>query len=179
MADKTSMRGVFLLAGLLLLAFWGCSGPTAAARGIQPAAKPVVEAALQAFAAELVQQGEINPDAVYTLLKGYLALNPGIYGAALAFAPVEKNGRTVKTAPYVYRSGALFMEKNLYKNYDYSLPSCLWYAESVQKGRPVWSAPYFDRGGGETWMITYSIPLYTPVPEARLIGVVTSDVQIE
>lgn len=179
MADKIRLQGVLLLVGLSLLGLWGCIGPISAARRMQPAVKASVEAALEAFAAEIVRQGEeIKSADAYNLLKGYLARNPGIYGAALAFAPAKVNGRMVKTAPYVYRSGVLFMEKNLYKNYDYTAPNCLWYTDAVQQGRPVWSAPYFDRGGGETWMTTYSIPIYTSVPERRLIGVVTSDIRI-
>jgi hypothetical protein len=40
-------------------------------------------------------------------------------------------------------------------------------------GKALWSALYFDAGGGEIWMVTYSVPVYDS--ESRLVGVVTSD----
>jgi len=44
----------------------------------------------------------------------------------------------------------------------------------------VWSAPYFDAGGGETWMITYSVPFFRRDGAARaLAGVVTADLDLD
>ncbi|HEX7237341.1 MAG TPA: SpoIIE family protein phosphatase, partial [Gammaproteobacteria bacterium] len=46
--------------------------------------------------------------------------------------------------------------------------------------QPVWSLPYFDAGGGETWMVTYSVPFFRRVagnPRA-LAGVVTADLDL-
>lgn len=37
------------------------------------------------------------------------------------------------------------------------------------------SKPYYDAGGGEAWMIAYSIPLYFQGKQPQLIGVLTSD----
>jgi hypothetical protein len=39
----------------------------------------------------------------------------------------------------------------------------------------VWSEPYYDAGGGEAWMVTYSVPVYSSRKNPRLIGVVTID----
>jgi hypothetical protein len=122
--------------------------------------------------------GDLTAPVVFNLLRRHLEENPEIYGAAFAFAPVERDSALIKSSPYVFRSGgdaAGFVEKDLAASYDYTAEA--WYAEPVKKGKALWSAPYFDAGGGEIWMVTYSVPVYDA--ESRLVGVVTSDLRAE
>jgi sigma-B regulation protein RsbU (phosphoserine phosphatase) len=93
----------------------------------------------------------------------------------MAFPPVEQEGKKVLASPYVYRKGEGFIEVNLESAYDYTVDS--WYAEPVKQGRPCWTDPYYDDGGGGVVMVSYSVPIYDK--ENKLIGVITSDLEVE
>ena len=47
------------------------------------------------------------------------------------------------------------------------IASCRGIAARPMRGAPVWSPPYFDAGGGETWMVTYSVPFFRTLADAR------------
>ena len=34
-----------------------------------------------------------------------------------------------------------------------------WYVTPRKLGKPMWTEPYFDEGGGEVNMVTWSVPL--------------------
>ncbi len=137
-----------------------------------------VEKALDGLADAIGREPSLDKSRAFTMLATYLRQNPEIYGAAFAFAPRQQDGRTVKSAPYVFRSGARLVEKELIDSYDYTAPEQAWYVAPVRLGKPVWTEPYFDKGGGDVWMRTYSIPIYSGGAERRLIGIVTSDVEV-
>lgn len=134
-----------------------------------------VEKSLASFAVELKKKPSASPESMYAELKGYLEKNPEIYGAAFAYPPENNAGEL--NCPYVYRQDGKFIEKNISEGYDYTAPGVSWYSEPVKRRKPYWTKPYFDKGGGEIDMITYSIPLYDG--QKRLLGVVTSDLPVK
>jgi sigma-B regulation protein RsbU (phosphoserine phosphatase) len=116
---------------------------------------------------------------VISLLRAVVERNPDIYGAAVAFEPgaLGKGGRHF--APYFYRTqkGLEFSDLGD-PSYDYF--SRDWYQVPKELGRPQWSEPYFDEGGGNTLMSTYSVPFYrTKGGKRYLAGVVTADISLE
>lgn len=133
--------------------------------------KATLEPRLEAFAAKFTGQTQIDKPAVFALLREYLQQNPDIFGAAFAYAPVNANGSTLLSSPYVFRTPDGLAEKDLAESYAYTEEA--WYSRPVELARSVWSDPYFDEGGGDVWMITYSVPVYDT--EGSLLGVVTSD----
>ncbi|MBI5592588.1 MAG: hypothetical protein HY881_19145 [Deltaproteobacteria bacterium] len=149
------------------------TSPSAPKTEVAPAIKRQVEDVLGALAKKMTRHAPADSQSVISLLTRHLGENPYIYGAAFAFAPVKKNGELVKSSPYVYRSEGKFIEKNLIDAYDYTVQD--WYVLPVNARKPVWSEPYYDKGGGDAWMITYSIPIYAKGKHPRLIGVLTSD----
>lgn len=58
--------------------------------------------------------------------------------------------------------------------YDYT--TMPWFADAVRTGKPQWSEPYYDKGGGNVRMITYSYPLRNA--EGRIVAVMTADVSV-
>ena len=135
----------------------------------------MVEARLGALAPQFAAFQVSDEQKVFEILRTHLEENPDIYGAAFAFAPVELEGDVVKSSPYVFRGGTGFVEKNLAESYDYV--SEQWYSQPVEQGKAVWSDPYFDEGGGDIWMVTYSVPLYNG--DSQLTGVLTSDLPVD
>jgi ketosteroid isomerase-like protein len=116
----------------------------------------------------------VSPADVPAILTAFLKKNPVVYGATLAFAPKETDGKVHRSAPYVYRSGKEFRQVNLPDSFNYTVAE--WYSTPVSNRAPAWSKPYFDAEGGEVAMITYSIPVYDR--ENNLTGVLTSDLEI-
>jgi hypothetical protein len=154
----------------------GCKGSPGknSLRHGDPALMAKVETEVNVLASRFKAHPGLDKAATYAMLKKHLEDNPHIYGATFAFAPMERGGATVKSSPYVYHDPSGMVEKDLIESYDYVTQE--WYAQPVKLGQAVWSAPYFDEGGGNIWMITYSIPVYDSA--SRLIGVATSDLPI-
>ncbi len=179
-----NLRKVSIACTIVLICLAVCSGVSHAAgpnaskpkTEVAPAIKAQVEDALRVLGKEITRKVPMDNKSAFALLRSYLTKNSYIYGAAFAFAPVEKNGRLIKSSPYVYRSGGKLVEKNLIDAYDYSVQD--WYVRPVNSRKPVWSKPYYDEGGGEAWMITYSIPIYSKGKQSQLIGILTSDLLI-
>ena len=106
--------------------------------------------------------------AIYTFLEKILTDHPEVFGTTLAFDPTYA---TRPLAPYVYRGATGLLRKDLTLNgYDYANQP--WFTKPVQTMAAVWSEPYFDAGGGEINMVTYSAPV---VKDGGIIGVLTAD----
>jgi sigma-B regulation protein RsbU (phosphoserine phosphatase) len=113
------------------------------------------------------------------LLKAVVERNPDIYGAAVAFEPnaFEKGRRYF--APYFWRTKK-GLEFSLLGGRDYDYFSLDWYQIPKELGRPQWTEPYFDVGGGNILMSTYSVPFYRKEGGRRLLaGIVTADISLE
>ncbi|MCX5880635.1 MAG: cache domain-containing protein [Deltaproteobacteria bacterium] len=152
------------------------ASPSAPKREVAPAIKSQVEDVLWVLGKKITRKAPADTQSAIALLTRHLSENPYIYGAAFAFGPVKKNNKLVKSSPYVYRNEGKLIEKNLIDAYDYTVQD--WYVLPVNASKPVWSEPYYDKGGGDAWMITYSIPIYSKGKHPRLIGVLTSDLLI-
>lgn len=109
-----------------------------------------------------------------SLLKAVMERNTDVYGAAVAFEPNVSGKRGRYFAPYFYRTQNGLEFADLGNNY----PSKGWYKGPKELGRPQWSEPYFEEGGGV--MSTYSVPFYRIKGGKRyLAGVVTADISLE
>lgn len=114
------------------------------------------------------------------LLHYRVAANEEVFGAAVAFVPgFSPNGRD-RFAPYCFKrlNGELAVIDLASPSYNY--PQQPWYRLPVERREPVWSEPYFDEGGGNVVMTTYSVPFYRMKDgERRLTGIATSDVSVD
>lgn len=142
-------------------------------------------------------------DEILSFQYSMLADNPVIYGNAVAWEPYMFDPNKKHFSPYTWRNlnegGAIghmmFTPEN---DYDY-FAGWDWYDEPRKKYRDVpqtssplsftpepeereklprieqglWSPPYFDEGGGNVLMCTYSAPFFV---DRRFAGVVTCDV---
>lgn len=108
------------------------------------------------------------------LLNDALWLHPHIYGAALAFEPRSFAPDREGMAPYYHRSkeGLAFVDL---ARTDYNYPAQEWYATAIRTGKPFWTKPYLDTGGGDIMMITYAVPFFR---ESKPWGVATIDVAV-
>ncbi|WP_096086886.1 SpoIIE family protein phosphatase [Agaribacterium haliotis] len=136
-----------------------------------------VEHSVQTFAA-LFPQNELNEDALRQLLFSYLRSNAELFGAAVALNP-EHPWVERAMSPYVYRQAGALEYKNLANN-NYRYRQQSWFSEVQTSLQPYWSEPYFDRGGGDVLMATYSVPVLTELDgQQQLLAVLTSDVELK
>lgn len=111
-----------------------------------------------------------QPDSLWALTRGIVKDNPVIFGSAMAM--VEGN-----FSPYAYRKGDEIISTQLATpEYDYKHQE--WFVEGLKADESgYWSEPYFDEGGGNMLMITYSVPVRNH--RGELAAVITSDVSLD
>lgn len=118
-------------------------------------------------------------DSLYSFVTDIVKQNSEINGSAIAFEPNYFPQKGIYFAPYAYRKGELIKTK-LLGNIDYDYFEMEWYNSPKNLEKSCWSNPYFDEGGGDVLMTTYSKPLYKKVAgENIFIGVLTIDISLE
>ncbi len=126
-----------------------------------------------------LENNTLSEKEVISLLKAVAEKNTDIYGAAVAFEPEGSGQGERHFAPYFYRTqrGLEFVDLG---SPSYNYLSKDWYTIPRELGRPQWSEPYFDEGGGNIVMSTYSVPFYrTKGGKRYLAGIVTADISLE
>lgn len=113
------------------------------------------------------------------LLKSMLFNNEELFGGAIAFEPNSYNKDSFYYSRYVYRQRDSVIFTNLDDpEYDYFYKD--WYLIPKTMLKPAWSEPYYDEGGGNSLMSTYSVPFYRYDGNQEVFnGIVTVDVSIE
>ena len=158
----------FILACLIVASLVSCK--TSEADAQLNSKKRQVEKALPELARE-IQTVPQNFDAITAALENYLRENPEAYGAAFAI-DLARAGKL--SSFYVYRHDGRFIRMNL-DDPKYNYPAQQWFTQPKQLNRAVWSHPYFDEGGGNITMITYSIPVFS---DGRFLGIITTDLSV-
>jgi sigma-B regulation protein RsbU (phosphoserine phosphatase) len=143
-----------------------------------------IENALQP--AELVPQTLVqaleNPNTTYDdamrIARDFVLHDPNVFGTCLAFEPNYFNRDQYWYAIYSYQNGEKLQTKILGST-DYDYFKMDWYRVPKLLRKPVWSEPYFDKGGGNTLMCTYSIPIIKKWNGINsFIGVLTMDISL-
>ncbi len=98
-----------------------------------------------------------TPAKVEGFLREVLVQNPEIYGSCIAFRPYGLDEKVSAYAPYFYRDTDEVKFEQLAKP-EYNYFQWDWYRLPRDAGHAMWTEPYFDDGGGNTVMITFSVP---------------------
>ena len=118
-----------------------------------------------------------SPDFMYSITERLLQNNEFICGAAVAFEPHYYTSEGLYFSPYSYRDkdGEIKSKQLGNETYDYHYMD--WYQIPKLLNEPYWSEPYYDDGGGEMMMTTYSKPLYDEY--GNLYAIITADLSLE
>lgn len=125
----------------------------------------------------LVKEHLDDPDYMFKITSQLVLSNPLIMGSTVSFARNFFPEKGAYFAPYSCiekESGSLLSFQMGGEDYDYF--SMDWYSKPATTGRPSWSEPYFDTGGGNSMMATYSVPIIDD--SNHVIGVITSDIAL-
>jgi sigma-B regulation protein RsbU (phosphoserine phosphatase) len=147
------------------------------AAGMDAVIRPI-EGGIRTVASQLE---EIDPpqEQYPARIRGILAAWPDVYGSTIAVEVAnEKAAARQPYAPYLFRRGGEVAYSDL-ATASYAYATLPWYRRAADSQLPVWSLPYFDKGGGEAWMVTYSVPFFRRLADERVLaGVATADLDL-
>lgn len=118
-----------------------------------------------------------NLDSLKLIPQLIVADNPVVVGSSVALVPGYSKEYPLY-APYSIRNietGEIRTLSLATEQYDY--PSQEWFVKPIEEKKGYWSEPYFDEGGGDMLMTTYSMPVYDK--EGNLAAVVTADISLD
>jgi len=126
--------------------------------------------------AYIIENTSFTKESLENFLRIVVENNHDIFGSCIAFEPYSFLEDTENYAPYGYHSGDSVIIHDLseggYRYYNWD-----WYL-SPQKNGSGWGEPYFDEGGGNIIMATYSVPFYRNDNPGQFRGVVTVDISL-
>ncbi|MCB0102180.1 MAG: GAF domain-containing protein [Anaerolineales bacterium] len=108
------------------------------------------------------------------MIRNTLKRNERIFGSTIAFESYQFKEAQYYYAPYFSRSSnniLIFTDLGT-PEYDYLNKS--WYKLPKDRQTSVLSAPYFDAGGGDIWMVTWSTPFFDE--KGAVKGIATADI---
>jgi len=128
--------------------------------------------------ASVIEHSHFNEEELKQLLVNTVKVNPEIFGSAIAFEPYFDGREERFYSFYAYRNRDSIILTTLgNESYDYFLMD--WYQIPRIKKETYWTEPYFDEGGGNILMSTYSVPLYYQRNGGReFVGILTIDISI-
>jgi len=126
-----------------------------------------------------LERGPVGKEHLLALLKSAVEKNPELYGCGVCFAPYAYDKKSLYFAPYYHRNkGALSFSWLGSENYRYFVFD--WFQIPKELGKPQWSEPYFDKGGGNILMATYSVPFYRKINGRQTFaGVIYADMSLQ
>ncbi|MEP5764497.1 MAG: SpoIIE family protein phosphatase [Halieaceae bacterium] len=128
--------------------------------------------------AEIIQLGDYSEAQLRQLLHSAVDGREDLFGAAIALTPRFSASPVEGFAAYYYYRDGEIVFNDLAQAYDYLLS--VWFRDPASAGKPVWTEPYYDDGGGNAYMATYSVPMYRNIDgESVFYGVVTADITLQ
>ncbi len=117
-----------------------------------------------------------NPDSMYSITRRIILCNPQIIGSSIAFKPFYYQQKGKSFAPYsCMRSDGTIVNRQLGTDaYNYFAKE--WYDAPMREDCDYWCEPYFDEGGADSIMTTFSHVLRDA--QGNAIGVLTADVSL-
>ncbi|MFN8382241.1 MAG: GAF domain-containing protein [Anaerolineales bacterium] len=124
--------------------------------------------------ATAVESGSFDENSLNQIIQSTLINNQQIFGSTVAYEPYQFDKNIYYWSPYFNRTSENEFKFTQLGNPEYDYFNKDWYSTTKQTLAPTLSAPYFDEGGGEIWMVTWSIPFLDKNGNFR--GVATADI---
>ena len=118
-----------------------------------------------------------NLDSLVRVPQRVVANNPVVVGSTIALMPGYSKKHPLY-APYATRNpenGEIITLSLATDNYDY--PSKEWFTKPLELQDGYWSEPYYDEGGGNMLMTTFSMPVKDS--NGEIAAILTADISLE
>jgi len=116
---------------------------------------------------------------IMNLLKNEVKACKEVYGCTIAFEPYMFNKTKYYFDPYFYKPEGVVKYFDIDNDEEYNYFKWDWYTIPKKLNRGIWSEPYFDKGGGNIYMVTYSKPFYKTIDgKKKFCGVVACDIDL-
>jgi len=112
--------------------------------------------------------GDFSEVTVEEKLKKILKEDNSFFGSTLSL-------KKTPFSPYYYKKDSEILYSNLASN-EYNYFEKEWYKIPIEQNKALWSEPYFDDGGGNVLMATYSNPLNI---DNEAIAILTLDISLQ
>ncbi|NLO20242.1 MAG: methyl-accepting chemotaxis protein [Ignavibacteria bacterium] len=128
---------------------------------------------------QYTENADLDSISLHTFLRSVIKNNSELYGSTIAFEPYLFDASVKYFSPYYYKKNHKLLFEDLAAP-EYNYPEWQWYAAPKQAQKNLWSDPYYDEGGGNILMTTYSMPFYRNVKGNKVFaGVATCDLPLE
>jgi GAF domain-containing protein len=115
-----------------------------------------------------------DQETILKTIQNTLSHNEQVFGSTIAYEPYQFQPAVYYWSPYYSRAADAGLKFTQLGNPDYDYFHWEWYTLPKAKRVPVLSSPYFDKGGGEIWMVTWSAPFFGK--DGNFKGVATADI---
>ena len=129
--------------------------------------------------AEALRGRPFREEKLLHLIEGFVLSSHEVFGSTVAYAPYAFDPKKRYFAPYFkLKEGKLRFKWLGGEEYDYFTMD--WYRHARDRREPLWSEPYYDKGGGDILMATFSVPVFdTRKGGQTFLAVVTADISLE
>ncbi len=131
--------------------------------------------AVQLAAIAETEEDEVEEDEMVGFLKNTLSRNDFVFGVSYAYEPNQFESDLFYFAPYLSKNADNTLIYTDLGTAEYDYFNKEWYLLPKRQLTPVLSSPYFDFGGGNTWMVTWSVPFFDE--DGNFKGVATADIE--
>ena len=134
-----------------------------------------VESAVE-NSAWIVGEQLANPDYMFKITGELVQNNPFIVGSTIAFEPNYFPSKGFYYSAFSYKDGNGEIKRIQQGGESFKYHGMDWYRIPKESGKSSWCEPYFDEGGAEVMMCTYSVPLMDRA--GQVYAVLTADVSL-
>ena len=125
----------------------------------------------------IVEEHLDNPDYMFKITGELVQNNPFVVGSTIAFEPNYFPSKGYYYSAFSYRDANGSIKRIQQGGEDFKYHGMDWYRTAKEAKSPSWCEPYFDKGGAEVMMCTYSLPLVGK--DGKVYAVLTADVSLD
>ena len=118
-----------------------------------------------------------DPDYMFKITGELVQNNPLVVGSTIAFEPNLFPAKGYYYSAFSCRDGNGGIRRIQQGGEDFKYHGMDWYRIPKETKTASWCEPYFDKGGAEMMMCTYSLPLTDK--DGKVYAVLTADVSLE
>ena len=118
-----------------------------------------------------------NPDYMFKITGELVQNNSLVVGSTIAFEPNFFPSKGYYYSAFSCKDGHGGIKRIQQGGEDFKYHDMDWYRPAKETKAASWCEPYFDKGGAEIMMCTYSVPLMDK--DGKVFAVLTADVSLD